>query len=75
MSETPSWHFPARNWGLDVIQDSSSTHFRDEPIPKLIREVIQNSLDANDRDLQGPVEVEFTERQLDSAMIGAEGLE
>ena len=75
MSNRPSWHFPARNWGIDVILDSSSTHFRDDPIPKLVREVIQNSLDANDRDLAGPVEVEFTERQVDGAMIGAEQLE
>ena len=71
MSNIPSWHFPPRAWGLDVVQDSSSTHFRDDPIPKLVREVIQNSLDANDRDLDGPVQVEITESAVDRDIIGA----
>ena len=75
MSDKPSWHFPPRGRGLDVIQDSSSTHFRDDPIPKLVREVLQNSLDANDRGLLGPVEVEITERYVEGGTIGADALE
>lgn len=71
MSNIPSWHFPPRAWGLDVIQDSSSTHFRDDPISKLVREVIQNSLDANDRDLDGPAQVEITESAVGRDIIGA----
>ena len=74
MTEKPAWHFPPRGWGLDVIQDSSSTHFRDDPIPKLVREVLQNSLDANDRDLVGPVEVEIAESYVHGRTIGAEDL-
>ena len=74
MTDRPSWHFPPRGWGLDVIQDSSSTHFRDDPIPKLVREVLQNSLDANDRDLVGPVEVEIAEVYVDGGAIGANEL-
>ena len=74
MNQQPAWHFPPRGWGLDVIQDSSSTHFRDDPIPKLVREVLQNSLDANDRDLVGPVEVEIAESYVDGRTIGAEEL-
>ena len=74
MTEKPAWHFPPRGWGLDVIQDSASTHFRDDPIPKLVREVLQNSLDANDRDLVGPVEVDLAERYVDCRIIGAEDL-
>ena len=74
MSDKPTWHFPPRGWGLDVIQDSSSTHFRDDPIPKLVREVLQNSLDANDRDLVGPVEVEIAESYVDGQTIDAEEL-
>ena len=74
MNDKPSWHFPPRGWGLDVIQDSSSTHFRDDPIPKLVREVLQNSLDADDRDLVGPVAVEIAESYIDGQMIGAEAL-
>ncbi len=75
MNERPSWYFPPRGWGLDVIQDSSSTHFRDDPIPKLVREVLQNSLDANDRDLVGPVEVEIAESYVDGRTIGAKELQ
>lgn len=74
MLDHPSWHFPARGWGLDVIQDSSSTHFRDDPIPKLVREVLQNSLDANDKNLAGPVSVTIAERYVPSQSIGADEL-
>ena len=75
MTNKPSWHFPSRGWGLDVIQDSSSTHFRDDPIPKMVREVLQNSLDARHGDLGGPVEVEIAENYIDREIIGAEELE
>ena len=74
MSDKPTWHFPPRGWGQDVIQDSSSTHFRDDPIPKLVREVLQNSLDADDKNLTGAVEVEITESHLDTGPIGANEL-
>ena len=66
MTDKPSWHFPPRGWGLDVIQDLSNAHFRDAPIQKLVREVLQNSLDANDTDLAGSVEVEITECSVDA---------
>ena len=74
MNEQPTWHFPPRGWGLDVIQDLSNAHFRDAPIPKLVREVIQNSLDANDTNLAGPVEVEISECTVDPELIGARQL-
>ena len=74
MGDQPSWHFPPRGWGLDVVQDSASTHFRDDPIPKLVREVLQNSLDANDKQLAGPVDVEIAERYVTSDTIGAKEL-
>ena len=75
MNDTASWHFPPRAWGLDVIQDSSSTHFRDDPIPKLVREILQNSLDANDKNIDGPVDVEITERPVHPETIGAAELQ
>ena len=70
MTERPSWHFPPRGWGLDVVQDLSSAHFRDAPIPKLVREILQNSLDANDTNLAGPVKVEIAECSVDAELIG-----
>ena len=74
MNEQPTWHFPPRGWGLDVIQDLSNAHFRDAPIPKLVREVIQNSLDANDTNLAGPVEVAISECTVAPELIGARQL-
>ena len=74
MNDKPSWHFPSRGWGLDVIQDLSNAHFRDSPIPKLVRETLQNSLDANDTNLAGPVNVEITECSVDTDLIGGRQL-
>ena len=41
----------------------------------MIREVLQNSLDARYGDLGGPVEVEIAESYVDGRTIGAEELE
>ena len=65
-------HLEDGGWTLSRILPS--THFRDDPIPKLVREVLQNSLDADDRDLVGPVAVEIAESYIDGQMIGAEAL-
>ena len=74
MNQLPTWRFPPRGWGLDVIQDLSNAHFRDAPIPKLVREVIQNSLDANDTNLAGPVEVDISDCLIDPELIDADEL-
>ena len=74
MSDIPIWQFAPRNGGIEVIQDSSSAHFRDDPIRKLVREVLQNSLDAKDRDLVGPVEVQLIESYVDADLIGGSEL-
>ena len=74
MNDAPSWHFPPRGWGLDVVQDLSPAHFRDEPVAKLVREVIQNSLDANDTHLPGPVEIDIADQAIDPDLIGRDEL-
>ena len=74
MSNTPLWQFSPRGLGIDVIQDSSSAHFRDDPIPKMIREVLQNSLDAKVDGLFDPVEVTITDTRVDPHTIGADDL-
>ena len=66
-----TWQFPPRNGGIEVTQDSSSTHFSDDPLPKLVREVIQNSLDAKEPGLGPAVEVEFTEERCNVSLIDA----
>lgn len=57
MNEQPTWQFAPRGIGVEVIQDSASAHFRDDPIRKLVREALQNSLDAKEDGLDAPVEV------------------
>ena len=71
----PTWRFPSRNGGIDYVNESSSAHFSDAPIPKLVRELIQNSLDARQDGLSEPVTVTFTETSVKRGLIGAAGLQ
>lgn len=56
---------------MDYVQDPSSAHFSDDPIPKLVREVLQNSLDAREPGLRQPVKVEFVQAAVDPNLVGA----
>ena len=60
----PTWKFPPLNGGIDVVQNSASEFFTDNPLPKLVRETIQNSLDAKLNGASGPVRVVFTENRI-----------
>lgn len=71
----PTWIFPARNGGIDFVSDPSSAHFRDHPIPKLVRELVQNSLDAKDGGSDGPVTITFSELQVKQEQIAGADLE
>ena len=71
----PTWRFPPRNGGIDFVTDPSSAHFSDAPITKLVRELIQNSLDAKDPGFRTPVTVEFTETNISRDEIGGEELQ
>ena len=62
----PTWRFPPRNGGQDVVQDSASEFFTTEPIAKLVRETIQNSLDAKQSGLSSPVKVTFRSGLMES---------
>ena len=68
-----NWHFPPTGGGIEVIQESATTNFRESPLDKFVREVLQNSTDAHDHDA-GPVEVTFREAVYPSEFFGAEGL-
>ena len=72
---SPTWRFPPRNGGIDFVTDPSSAHFSDAPITKLVRELIQNSLDAKDPGFRTPVTVEFTETNINRAEIGGDELQ
>ena len=71
----PVWKFPPRSGGIDFVTDPSSAHFSDAPIPKLVREIVQNSLDAKDSGYVDPVVVEFTETSVSRGQIGGDSLE
>ncbi|MCY4436273.1 MAG: hypothetical protein OXE05_02935 [Chloroflexi bacterium] len=71
MNRKATWQFPPNNGGSDVVQDPSSPYFSDAPVPKLVREVIQNSLDAQKRP---PVEVTFAETRISGDLIDTTGL-
>ena len=71
----PTWNFPLLNGGQDVVQDPASEFFTDGPISKLVRETVQNSLDAKIDGLADPVKVTFTESSInrdlfDGATLG-----
>ena len=70
----PGWRFPPRNGGIDYVNDPSSTHFSDAPIPKLVRELIQNSLDAKHDGFDKPVTVTFAETSVKRGVIGGDAL-
>lgn len=71
----PAWHFPPRHGGIDYVNDRSSAYFKDAPVPKLVRELIQNSLDAKHRGFDRPVTVRFSETAVERDLIGGDELE
>ena len=72
-SPSPNWHFPPTGGGIEVIQESATTNFRESPLDKFVREILQNSTDAHDHNL-GPVEVTFLEAMYPSELFGASTL-
>ena len=72
-SPRPNWHFPPTGGGIEVIQESATTNFRESPLDKFVREVLQNSTDAHDHNAD-PVEVTFQEAFYPSELFGADSL-
>ena len=75
LNSSPGWRFPPRNGGIDFVTDPSSAHFSDAPISKLVREIVQNSLDAKDSGYVDPVIVEFAETSVTRSQMGGDSLE
>lgn len=68
----PSWHFAPTGGGVRYgFNNAAAEHFKSGPEDKLIREVIQNSLDAAATGSQEPVLVDIFPCQIDSNDIGA----
>lgn len=72
-SPVPKWHFPPTGGGVETIQDSATTSFRDSPLDKFVREILQNSTDAHDHNA-GPVEVTFAAQEYPTTDFGTEEL-
>lgn len=75
MPTKATWKFPPSNGGMDYANDPSSAYFSDAPIAKLVREIIQNSLDAKESGLTASVKVKFSEKKMKRGLIGASDLE
>ena len=73
MTNEPTWQFPPNSGGIDVIQDPSSFHFSDAPIANVVREVMQNSLDAREDGLDC-VTVKFIEESVNPSLVGGHEL-
>lgn len=70
LEEKSVWRFPPLSGGVDVVNDPSRAYFGDSPVPKLVREVIQNSMDAKDYAFDEPVVVRFSEMEIERDVIG-----
>ena len=69
------WHFAPTGRGVrHGFNNAGAEHFRSAPEEKLIREIIQNSLDAEHPEAQGPVEVDIFLCHIDPRDVGAQGL-
>ena len=69
-----TWRFPPSNGGVDYVNNPAAFHFSDAPIPKLVRESIQNSLDAWDDRFDTPVTVKVSEITIPRSDIGGSQL-
>lgn len=72
--QVASWHFAPTGGGIiQGYNNAGAEHFKQDPIGKLVRETIQNSLDAHEDGLEAVV-VEVKQAEIDREHIGADGL-
>ena len=75
MPSSPDWRFAPTNGGvLYGYHNAGAEHFKQDPIGKLVRETIQNSLDAHEDGLP-PVIVDIRECDITADDLGADSLE
>lgn len=75
MSSTkqPTWQFPPSGGGNVYVEDPAISHFRENPLDKFVREILQNSTDARDHNFP-TVHISFTETMHRTADILADDL-
>jgi len=70
-----SWQFPPNPDGAEYgFSDAASAHFRADPLAHLVREMIQNAMDAKLDGLMEPVHVAFSEAEISADAIGGDSL-
>ena len=70
-----TWQFPPNQDGTEYgFGDAASAHFRADPMAHLVREVIQNAMDAKMDGLGEPVHVAFAETEIPTSVIGGDSL-
>ncbi len=70
-----AWQFPPNQEGAEYgFGDAASAHFRADPMAHLVREMIQNAMDAKLDGLAGPVHVAFSEAEIPTSAIGGDSL-
>lgn len=68
------WHFAPTGGGIiQGYNNAGAEHFKQDPIGKLVRETIQNSLDAHEDGLEAVI-VEIKQSGIDREYIGADEL-
>lgn len=69
------WQFPPNQEGAEYgFGDAASAHFRADPMAHLVRETIQNAIDAKLDGLAEPVHVAFSKSEIPSIIIGGDSL-
>ena len=70
-----AWQFPPNQDGAEYgFGDAAAAHFRADPMAHLVREVIQNSMDAKTDGLYQPVHVAFAETEIPTRIFGGDSL-
>ena len=70
-----TWQFPSNQDGAEYgFGDAAAAHFRANPMAHLVREMIQNSMDAKVDGLYEPVRVVFKKIEIPTHIIGGDSL-
>lgn len=70
-----TWQFPLNQEGAEYgFGDAASAHFRADPMGHLVREMIQNAMDAKVDGLAEPVHITFSETEISTSAIGGDSL-
>lgn len=74
-SHDATWQFPVNDDGVVYgFVNAAAEHFRSDPMNHLVREAVQNAMDAKLEGLVQPVHVAFVESEVSTSAIGGDSL-